>query len=145
MNGATRFIPGSHMWPRESGTDGYGQASLPPGIVDGQHTVQAAMRKGSCVLWAGGTLHGASGQCKGNTTERVGLLFIYNLGYLKPEHNFHWAMPREVLTSFGDRLLELVGYSGSNAAEHPWYTGPVYTLPYQGGHDGSTAGEGVQF
>ena len=143
-NGATRFIPGSHRWFRDN-TDNYGEAFLPKGIADGTHTVQAAMKQGSCVLWAGGTLHGACGQVPGNTTQRNGLLYIYNLGYLKPEHNFHWSMPHEVLTSFSERLLDLIGYSGANAIKHPWYTGPVYTLPYQGGAGGSTAGEGVQF
>ena len=99
-NGATRFLPGSHTWYRDG--DGYGEAGLPstsrlgafqepsrsllgeaelpPGVSDAAHAVQAAMRKGSCVLWAGGTLHGASGQRKGNTASRRGLLFIYNLG-----------------------------------------------------------------
>ena len=93
-NGATRFLPGSHTWYRDG--DGYGEAGLPctgrlgafqepsrnllgeaelpPGVSDAAHAVQAAMRKGSCVLWAGGTLHGASGQRKGNTASRRGLL-----------------------------------------------------------------------
>jgi hypothetical protein len=78
-NGATRFIPGSHVWYRGDHGDGYGEAFLPAGITDAEHSVQAAMKKGSCVLWAGGTLHGASGQRKGNTSTRSGLLFIYNL------------------------------------------------------------------
>eukprot|EP00315_Gephyrocapsa_oceanica_P030036 CAMPEP_0185416554 /NCGR_PEP_ID=MMETSP1365-20130426/7316_1 /TAXON_ID=38817 /ORGANISM="Gephyrocapsa oceanica, Strain RCC1303" /LENGTH=339 /DNA_ID=CAMNT_0028019769 /DNA_START=103 /DNA_END=1122 /DNA_ORIENTATION=- len=142
-NGATRFLPGSHTWYRDG--DGYGEAVLPPGVSDAAHAVQAAMRKGSCVLWAGGTLHGASGQRKGNTSSRRGLLFIYNLGYLKPEHNFHWSMPHEVMMTFGERLLDLIGYTGANAVDHPWYRGPVYTQPYLGGGRGSTAGDGVQF
>ena len=54
-------------------------------------------------------------------------------------------MPLERIQSMSERLKELIGYSGANAVEHPWYTGPVYTLPYQGGAEGSTAGEGVQF
>mmetsp|Transcript_41757 Transcript_41757/g.135415 ORF Transcript_41757/g.135415 Transcript_41757/m.135415 type:complete len:328 (+) Transcript_41757:212-1195(+) len=140
-NGATRFLPGSHTWYRDG--DGYGEAVLPPGVSDAAHAVQAAMRKGSCVLWAGGTLHGASGQRKGNTSSRRGLLFIYNLGYLKPEHNFHWSMPHEVMMTFGERLLDLIGYTGANAVDHPWYTGPVYTLPYQGGATDNAAGDSV--
>jgi len=71
------------------------------------------------------------------------LLFIYNLGYLKPEHNFHWSMPHEVMMTFGERLLDLIGYTGANAVDHPWYTGPVYTLPYQGGATDNAAGDSV--
>ena len=78
-------------------------------------------------------------------SSRSGLLFIYNLGWLRTEHNFHWAMPAAVLKSFEPPLQELIGMAGSNAVEHPWFTGPIYSLPYQGGPDGSAAGEGVEF
>ena len=84
-------------------------------------------------------------------------------------------MPHEVMMTFGERLLDLIGYTGANAVDHPWYTGPVYlqcipsptraarlttrpatpctsryrgpvyTQPYLGGGRGSTAGDGVQF
>ena len=45
-------------------------------------------------------------------------------------------MPPEVLRSFAPRLRDLVGLTGENAVEHPWYTGPVYTMPYLGGPGG---------
>ena len=100
-NGATRFLPGSHKWPRvdvvykSGGPELHmktgGSTPLPEGVEDGRDTVQAAMPKGSVVLWAGGTLHGASSHAprltEGELPEghgvRRGLLFIYNLGYLK--------------------------------------------------------------
>ena len=52
-------------------------------------------------------------------------------------------MPHEVMMTFGERLLDLVGYTGANAVDHPWYTGPVYTLPYQGGATDNAAGDSV--
>ena len=78
-------------------------------------------------------------------TPRSRLAPLYALGWLRTEHNFHWAMPAAVLKSFEPPLQELIGMAGSNAVEHPWFTGPIYSLPYQGGPDGSAAGEGVEF
>ena len=65
---------------------------------------------------------------------------------LRSEHNFFNAIPHDVIMSFDEKLLDLIGYFGENAVEHPWYIGPVYTQPYLGGPEGATAGgEGVQF
>ena len=83
------------------------------------------MEKGSVVLWSGGTLHGASAHAprrerdfaEAGDSVRRGLLFIFNLGYLRPEHNFHFAMPPAVLRSFDARLADLVGLTGENAVE----------------------------
>ena len=72
------------------------------------------------------------------------LLFIYNLGYLRPEHNFHFAIPLDVMKgSFGARLKDLIGLTDENANEHAWFVGPVYTQPYLGGPEGATSGNGV--
>lgn len=91
------------------------------------------MPKGSVLLWVGGTLHGQSAQLVTNNREhegiRRGLLFIYNVGWARPEHNFHWAMPPEVLIKLSPKLQELMGRVGANRVEHPWYTGPVYAQP----------------
>ena len=148
-NGATRFLPGSNHWPirKEEAYDK--EASLPEGISE-KDVVQATMPKGSVVLWCGNTLHGAGSHAPRQLNEDVsstrhGLLFIYNLGWLKSEHNFHWAMPASVFESFSPKLSELVGRFGKNAVEHQWFSGPIYTQPYLGGPDGSKAGEGVQF
>lgn len=151
-NGATRFLPGSHEWPRGAEVYGVG-AVLPAGIEDGHHSVQATMAKGSVVLWSGGTLHGASSHAPRTTDDagtdgssvRRGLLFIYNLGYLKAEHNFHWAIPHHLMRSFSPKLADLIGLTGENAVDHPWYVGPVYTQPYLGPPLGSFSGDGVQF
>jgi len=149
FNGATRFLPGSNSWSRNGGSYS-GGAALPIGIQDGVHTVQATMPKGSVALWSGGTLHGAGAHAvtaDGGfaASVRHGLLFIYNLGWLRPEHNLHWAIPHGILQSFSPKLSELVGLYGENAVEHEWYTGPIYAQPYLGGSKGGTAGEGVQF
>lgn len=137
-NGATRLVPGSHRWPRGGG----GDAAAAEASCEA-----AAMAKGSALLWSGGALHGAGGHApRGrDLSVRRGLLFIYNLGWLRSEHNFHFAVPRPVLESFAPRLKELVGLAGENPASHPWYVGPVYAQPYLGGAYGTTSGEGVQY
>ena len=107
--------------------------------------IQATMPKGSVLLWAGGTFHGAKAPSpydpdKTIDSVRRGNLFIYNLGMFRSEHNFHNAIPHDIIMSFDDELKDLLGYYGDNAAEHPWYIGPVYTQPYLGGPEGTTAG-----
>jgi len=139
-NGATRVALHSHEGcPRQNGTE---------------PVAAATMAKGSALLWLGGTLHGAGGSSATTTTvaknlenkaKRRGLLFIYNLGFLRSEHNFHNAIPPDVIRSFPKDLRDLLGYDGQNAVEHQWYTGPVYAQPYLGGPKGSASGDGVQF
>lgn len=116
--------------------------------------VKATMKKGSALLWAGGTFHGATSpkpydanDVEYNTqdTTRRGMVMIYNLGFLRSEHNFVHALPREVINGFSRELLDLIGYYGQNAKEHEWFSGPVYAQPYLGGAEGNTVGgEGVQ-
>ena len=102
--------------------------------VDASQAVRAEMAAGSVMLWLGETLHGASKSAGTNRTEeeRRGLLFIYNLGWLRGEHNFHHAIPLDVQRRFDPVLQDLIGLTGDNAMEHEWYTGPVYTQPYMG-------------
>jgi ectoine hydroxylase-related dioxygenase (phytanoyl-CoA dioxygenase family) len=138
-NGATRVVLRSHrQCPR---------TTMP--TSDMQYA-QAVMPQGSVLLWVGGTFHGAASAKPFDTsTERSprhGLLFIYNLGLLRSEHNFFNAIPNDIIMGFDQELLDLLGYYGENAVEHPWYTGPVYTQPYLGGPQGASAGgDGVQF
>ena len=92
-NGATRFVPKSHKMDR----------SAP---VNAELAVRAQMKAGSVALWLGATLHGASSSLGTEETEdpRKGLLFIYNQGWLKSEHNFHFAIPPEVQKDFHPTL-----------------------------------------
>lgn len=143
-NGATRIVPGSHRWLRD-GTDvgGLGRSQDEARA----QSVAASMPQGSVLLWSGGTVHGAGAHAPrcDDSSVRSGLLFIYNLGWLRSEQNFHHSIPRDVLVSFDVILRELIGLAGENAVEHPWYTGPVYAQPYMGGPSGTSSGDGVQF
>ncbi|KAG7361999.1 phytanoyl-CoA dioxygenase [Nitzschia inconspicua] len=108
--------------------------------------VPAVMSKGSVMLWSGATIHGQGAHAPLSSTSdndetiissfssqrREGLLFIYNVGWLRPEHNFHWAMPPHVWDSLPPKLQVLMGKIGTNRTDHEWYSGPVYAQPILG-------------
>eukprot|EP00746_Dinoflagellata_sp_MGD_P152770 gnl/MRDRNA2_/MRDRNA2_83873_c0_seq1.p1 gnl/MRDRNA2_/MRDRNA2_83873_c0~~gnl/MRDRNA2_/MRDRNA2_83873_c0_seq1.p1 ORF type:complete len:368 (-),score=74.81 gnl/MRDRNA2_/MRDRNA2_83873_c0_seq1:404-1507(-) len=142
-NGATNIVPGSHKWqPDDKGKRPILQREE---VLGGGHKVSdedmqvisAEMKAGSAVIWLGSTLHGA-GQHDGaeKSGTRDGLAFFYNLGWLNNEHNWHFAIPLDVQKGFAEELRDLLGHreDGTNT-DHPWITGPIYTLPYQGDSD----------
>lgn len=92
-NGATRFVPKSHQMDRAES-------------VNSDLAVRAQMKAGSVALWLGNTLHGASSSTGTRDTAqpREGLLFIYNQGWLKSEHNFHFSIPLDVQQGFHPKL-----------------------------------------
>jgi ectoine hydroxylase-related dioxygenase (phytanoyl-CoA dioxygenase family) len=95
-NGATRFIPGSH---REGDHV----------LADEYRCVQAAMPRGSVLLYSGRTVHGGGA----NTTDevRIGLNVDYTLGWLRQEENQYLSVPPEVARTLPDGVAELAGYS----------------------------------
>jgi len=95
-NGATRVIPGSHLWDddREPSPD---------------ETVPAEMPKGSVLLYNAATYHGGGA----NRTEeewRWALYTSYNLGWLKQEEQQFLVNPPEIARHYSERLQRLVGY-----------------------------------
>lgn len=112
--------------------------------------VPAVMCKGSVLLWTGATIHGQGAHAPlaactsdynnsiamASQRRREGLLFIYNVGWLRPEHNFHWAMPPHVWEDLPPALQVLMGKVGTNRVGHEWYTGPVYAQPLLGTANG---------
>jgi len=134
-NGATNVVPGSHLWPR--GPDGKRPAEgrRGGGLPKDVEVYPAEMKKGSVLVYLGGTLHGAGEHCgKDSAGIRDGLAIFYNLGWLNNEHNWHFAIPKEVQANFSEELKDLLGFAsdGTNVTGDPWVTGPLYSLPYQG-------------
>jgi len=66
------------------------------------------MAKGSVLIWHGSLWHGGGA----NTTpeRRVGLAMNYCAGYIRQQENQQLGIPRDVASTFGPRLRELVGY-----------------------------------
>lgn len=71
-NGATRIVPGSHLWPEDR-------------VALDNETVAAEMPKGSVLLWLGATWHGAG--ANRSTPSRMGAYLRYSLGWLRQEEN----------------------------------------------------------
>ncbi|KAL4799537.1 hypothetical protein BDV19DRAFT_385304 [Aspergillus venezuelensis] len=96
-NGATRIIPGSHLWDNMT----------PP---DDKLTVQAELNRGDAFMFLSSCFHGASAN---NTPDQERLLYscFFTKSYLKQEENQHLATDLEKLMSMGydDEILGDIG------------------------------------
>lgn len=88
-NGATRLIPGSHLWPRDRQPQ--------PG-----EAVSATAKAGSVVLWLGGVLHG--GGANNAQAVRRGVVMSYRLGWLAPTEKLLLSIPPDVARTLPVRL-----------------------------------------
>lgn len=97
-NGATRFIPGSHLWACET----------PP---DESLTAHAKLAPGDGFIFFSSCYHGGSA----NTTadeERLLYSFFMTKGYLRQEENQYLASKWEdVKDMYDDEMLKRIGYT----------------------------------
>lgn len=95
-NGATRMVPGSHLWP---------EGRLP---TEADPVVDVEMPPGSAAFWLGSTWHGA-GQ---NTTDRarIGCELGFNCGWLRPHENYQLLIPPGLARDLPLQVQELLGY-----------------------------------
>lgn len=107
-NGATRVVPGSHLWPSgrgpEAGTE-----------------IAAAMPAGSALLWLGSTWHGAGA----NRTDRarIGVYAGYSLGWLRQEEMMYLALPPDAVRPMPEALQRLIGYELKGSITLGWLDG----------------------
>ncbi len=95
-NGATHVLPGSHG------------GSLRVDTATQGDTVQAAMPKGSLLLYLGSTYHGGDANKAGEP--RMGLVNTYSVGWLRQEENQYLSIPRETMDSYPKKIRDLMGY-----------------------------------
>lgn len=95
-NGATRLIPGSHLWPREE-VEQYDELA--------QSAVAPA---GSAIIWTGSLLHG--GGANRTSAPRRGLVMSYSLGWLAQAEKLLLSTPPDVARELPERLQRLIGY-----------------------------------
>lgn len=96
-NGATRFIPGSHLW----------DYALPP---PKDHVfVQAVMEPGDAFLMLSGCYHGASANVS-KSSERLLYGTFFCKSTLRQEENQYLANDSEILKDYPDRILRIMGY-----------------------------------
>ncbi|MEN0139608.1 MAG: phytanoyl-CoA dioxygenase family protein [Rhodococcus sp. (in: high G+C Gram-positive bacteria)] len=99
-NGATRVIPGSHLWDDERR----------PQI---EETIAAEMKAGSALLWLGSTFHGG-GQNVTTESIRTGVVIALVKGYLRQEENHYLALAPEQVAVLSTQIQELLGYAVSD-------------------------------
>jgi ectoine hydroxylase-related dioxygenase (phytanoyl-CoA dioxygenase family) len=95
-NGATRYVPGSHVRP-----------DVPP---FGTHvdTVAAVMRRGSVLVYNGSLWHG--GGPNRSSARRVGIAMNYCAGWIRQQENQQLGIPIDVARAFSPRLRALCGF-----------------------------------
>ena len=95
-NGATRVVPGSHLWPRDR-------------VARSDETMPAIMSRGSLLVHYGSVLHG--GGANAASEDRVGVSVNYGLGWVRQIENQCLAVPPELARSLPPRLQDLLGYA----------------------------------
>ena len=96
-NGATRLVPGSHLWEDDRRPNADTEIAL------------AEMPAGSALCYLGNLWHGGGA----NQTERprLGVILEYVVSWLRPQENPCLAVPRAVVRDLPERLQELLGYN----------------------------------
>lgn len=95
-NGATRIIPGSHLYDHS------------PDYMKHYDSIPAEMPKGSVMVYHGSLWHG--GGANVTSQRRVGIAMNYCAGFIRQQENQQLGIPREIAAGFSPRLRELVGY-----------------------------------
>jgi ectoine hydroxylase-related dioxygenase (phytanoyl-CoA dioxygenase family) len=104
-NGATRVVPGSHLWPDRT-LPAVEQLQTPVGA---EQLAYAEMPAGSAVIYTGGTIH-AGGS---NVTDipRRAVHLSYCLGWLRTEENNYLSFPPAYVATLPRLAQELLGYA----------------------------------
>lgn len=95
-NGATRAIPGSHLWPA-------GRMPTPDDPVE-----YLEMAKGSFAVWLGSTFHAAS--TNHTDAARIGTQMGFNCGWLRPHEANLLLVPPLVARDMPLAVQEVLGY-----------------------------------
>ncbi|KHK88966.1 phytanoyl-CoA dioxygenase family protein [Novosphingobium malaysiense] len=114
-NGATRVVPGSHLWPADKVSYEMAEASnvsnLPAMHIRGYGTewepVVAEAPKGSVILFDSRLVHGGGA----NTTDkaRPSIISPFCRGWVRQLDNFAYALSHEKMRSFSPQLQQLIG------------------------------------
>jgi ectoine hydroxylase-related dioxygenase (phytanoyl-CoA dioxygenase family) len=114
-NGATRVVPGSHLW----GAD-FRERAL------GANTLPLIMPAGAIAVFQGTLIHGAGANL--SAAPRLAFTSQYCAPWARTQENFFLGVPREQVRSMSPALQSLLGYSvmppfmGQVTASHPLKT-----------------------
>ena len=96
-NGATRVVPGSHLWDDER-------------VAEESEAVAVTMPTGSFGVMVGAMWHG--GAANTTTSEwRVAMFADYALGWLRQEQNMYLAVPPALARQMPEKLARIIGYN----------------------------------
>jgi len=95
-NGATRVVPGSHLWDDSR-------------IATEDEIAYAEMKAGSMILYSGSVVH--SGGANESAGDRIGINITYTLGWLRQEENQYLSCPPDVAARLDPELRALMGYT----------------------------------
>lgn len=96
-NGATELVPGSHLW---------GPGETPE--ADDPRAVQALLKAGSVMVWAGPLFH--RGGANRSDQTRLGITVQYCQPWLRQVENMVLAVPPEKAAQYSPRIREMLGY-----------------------------------
>jgi len=99
--GATRIVPGSHLWPLER-------------IPEEHEVAVAEMPAGSAAIYLGSTIH-AGGANRTKDRWRRGLHASWICGWLRTEENNYLACPPERARGLSRKAQEVLGYAVHDA------------------------------
>lgn len=113
QNGATRLIPGSHLWPdfKENGRQ--------------EDTIPALMKKGDMLVLSGKTSH--SGGANNSDHNRCGIAFSFNASYLTPEEAYPFCVDMEIAKNLSPRGQKMIGYR----SQYPIGSPGLWQLDYK--------------
>jgi hypothetical protein len=105
-NGATRVVPGSHLWSEER-------------VADPSEAVSAVMKAGSALLFVGSTHHGGGENCTADQV-RTGVSLGLDCAAVRQEENLYLALSPEVVKSYPERIRRLLGWSHTPETYMGW-------------------------
>lgn len=113
-NGATRVVPGSHLWDDE------------------RRPTEAEMRSvemppGSVLLFDSALYHSAGGNKSADEVRRA-IIFAYGLGWLRPNENPTLAVPPEIARTLPRQLQDLLAYRNHGFLGHYELRNPSVVL-----------------
>jgi ectoine hydroxylase-related dioxygenase (phytanoyl-CoA dioxygenase family) len=106
-NGATRVVPGSHLWAEEFQTV---QNLVGVQNQDAYETVPAEMKQGSVFVMHGSLVHG--GGSNTSDARRYGMAMDYCQGWIRQRENLQHGVPMKTLRTYPPRVQELIGVRG---------------------------------
>ncbi|WP_440711967.1 phytanoyl-CoA dioxygenase family protein [Gordonia sp. FQ] len=96
-NGATRVIPGSHLWPD------FEDRGAP------EKTIPATMKAGDALFISGKTVHGGGANVTTDEYRRA-VSFAFNPGYLVGEEAYPFLVSRETAAKLPERVQRILGF-----------------------------------